>query len=267
MNAYESMTKGRIEALQAEPSPELRNRVFSSVKEKTSAAPLSVRRKPKLRALLIAAALVALSSAAAFAVAALPGYRMTLDADQLTVNLYERGMLPHDVPSNFIWVMSIDGYVIIDRGYPANYTSLYSLEALQEVMGVPLLVPANLEKNEAPVIIRYTTHNKNVLVDICFMDGYRDESRGVTVKNNLDKEEFFFLSQVYVGEKRVTFDSIGEYTETEVNGHKAVWFHGRGGNGALYWIQDGYLIWVLPCDIDFDYVMRIAESLVPLQVT
>ena len=273
MNAYETTVKNQLEASQAEPGQELREMILQNAADGT-ASPLPVRRKPKLRAVLVAAAFLVLSVTTAAAVM-LPGYQKTLDvARQLSIHIYEKGMLPHKLPhNNFISVVNIDGIL---QNVNSKNIRLDSLETAQEVLGMPLLVPACLERDEVPVMIHDISSmaegNSYITIDVLYEDAYWDAGRGI-VRNNPDANNgYFFLHQTYVGDSQVIFDSVGEYTEMEVNGYKAAWVHNRQDqfgsnydNGALYWIQEGYFIQLGPAGLDFDYVMRIAESMRPMQ--
>ncbi|MDR2570890.1 MAG: DUF4367 domain-containing protein [Oscillospiraceae bacterium] len=221
---------------------------------------INMKKRKPIKYFLVAAIIASLTITTALAVD-LPGYIMSLTAGNLIVSRYERGHLPYLDPEviikkNLIGVFTIDGVVIEDH----EYIKLDSLEAAHEVLGVPLFVPSYLENNEVPTIIRKATHTFGNSVEVYYgYDIYNQEHDIITNRTNA----FFILAQTYVGEGDVTFDVFGDFVKVMINDYEAI-MYGKS-NTSLYWIQDGIFIQLLPSGLNSDYVIKIAESLIPMQ--
>jgi hypothetical protein len=145
-------------------------------------------------------------------------------------------------------------------------TLLSSLEEAQDILGAPLFVPTYLENGEVPALTWKVNSSPSTIGNHYYV-GYYDPIKNVMVSGERHYGSFH-LYQTNAGYTDIPLDSTSNYTETTVNGHKAVWFDGRGfseHNGSLQWIQNGIHVRLNPIDLDFEYVMKIAESLRPLE--
>jgi len=241
-----------------------------------------IQKKPKsktVRTALLIAAVVASLSITALATDVIPELADTLQGivkriqnEGFVATEYEQDMFPHDIAGQELWaVMSVDD--TIKEHFV--FEILDSLEEAQEILGVPLLVPTYLENGEEPHIIRKGSNTTGTMIDIYYFYGYIEQTTGVSV--SLGNGAFFILAQEYVGDKKVIIDFVpNDYREhiieTKINGVEAIWMpgdqvdevDGNERNGALMWIQNGVYIFLGPCDLDFDYVLKIAESLAPM---
>jgi hypothetical protein len=194
----------------------------------------------------------------------LPGFIRSQTAGNLTVAQYESGTLPHADPD----AGNVFGTFIID-GNPLHFDdfeviSYISFDEAREITGVPLLVPTHLENGELPVYSNLTLTDTGFIIDTWYQNAQlvTDTNGSPLMSLNDGYSGFFILAQTYVGDVEVIFNVTPNFSEVTINGHNAVWV--GGNNGGLYWVQDGIFVQLLPCDLDREYVLRIAESLRPL---
>jgi hypothetical protein len=150
----------------------------------------------------------------------------------------------------------IDGEAITGS---SEVIKLGSLEAARDVLGVPLLVPSYLENNEVPLIIRKWTDGAGESVEVYYMDGYIEPSGMVT----MNTPSHFILAQRNLNGKAFDFDIVGEHEIILINGYEAIWLGNEYGGDGLYWVQDGVYIQLLPSELTKEYIIKIAESLLP----
>jgi len=245
------------EQTESQPQPSLtgiKTRISEKSKSKT------------LRTSIFIAAVVASLTVTALAANVLPGFIKSLQAGEITTNEYESGMLPHQGVDPNSWGVKTIGEVIQNDHVIEKLDSLYEA---QELLGAPLLVPTYLEYGEEPLIIRNISSATGNMADIYYFYGYIEQPSGVIVNPG---GAFFILNQEYVGDQSVIWDIdtgiLGKSSEVKINDFDAIWVEGSKDsrqNGTLYWIQNGVYISIAPCDLDFDYVIKIAESLAPLE--
>lgn len=251
MNAYESMTKGRIEALQAEPSPELRNRVFSSVKEKTSAA--AFYRKPRLRTLLVAAALAALSVTAVFAYSGVLREFMFGDS---TARQVEAARADGFVNRNIF-----EHFELKNSDYSHTSIKQISFSALDELrqeaafdVKEPRLLPEGSELLQI-FGVQYTESG--------YMYGavFRYFSEFVNGRR-YDPLNSLILTQLYIGPGAyVEFDVVHPIEKVTVGDAEAsVVIQNDSGFLHIYWIQNGVLYGLAGSGLDLGALITIADS-------
>jgi len=257
MKSIDTIINNLKSTMNAEPDDSLKERILKNATAGSSVIYMPKRRNKTTRTLLIAAVLVVLTITTAFATG-LPGYIRSRDAGNLTINEYQRGYLPNADPAD------IDRFGMLTIGdlTVEDYTQVLTLESLEEArdtLDTPLLIPAHLENNEVPVDVRLFETSAGTRVVTLYMDAYRDEDGDLKL-NDWNNQSFFNLGQIYVGDEKVIFDIVDGFTDVKVNGHDAVWIGGY--NGTLSWIQDGIYLQLQPYRLDWEYVLKIAESLV-----
>jgi hypothetical protein len=253
MKPYDSIVFDLRNSMRDEPGDNLRGRILESAASEP-VAPHNTKRRRAVRPVLAAVIIAALTATSVFAATTLPGFIRSLTAGDMTVNQFQRGAL-HEiyvVHEDIFGVFTIGRDILNPMSY--GYKNLDSLEEAQKVLGAPLLIPTHLEDGETPYRIRKGWHNlgESIIVDYCYW--FIEEETGGPV---FPGGKFFTLAQTYVGDKQVTFDVDDSMRAMTIKGYEAVWL----GNGGLYWIQDSVLVQLLPCGLDRDYVIRIAEGL------
>jgi len=277
MKSYETIIQDLKNNMQTEPNAALRERILDSAASVADEPYAVTRRRSGLRPILVAAAITALTITTAFATD-LPGLIKSFVVGKILVNEYEDGSLPHADPevTDVVGTFTINGGV--DRAFygDGEVTRLGSLEEAREAFGAPLFVPAYLENDEVPVIVKKYEANESVTIEVWYQDAYINSSGEPAANHTFDSsfrlipevDSFFILYQTYVGDAELTYNYVGNVTETTVNGYEAMWQEGSDispQNGILQWVQDGVLIQIMPCGLEMEYVMKIAESLEPMQ--
>ena len=121
-----------------------------------------------------------------------------------------------------------------------------------------------------PIWIRSSRNEKDAIgwVNARYQDGYFDEEREAIICNS---NGFFDLYIQYIGDRQVTINTTDIGMPININSYDAVWYTileyypgNAYDNGSLHWIQDGYYVILMPCDIEWDYMLAVAESLAPI---
>jgi len=232
-------------------------------RETANVAPAWGNLKLRTLTLLIAATLILLTVTAGFAVG--PVIIRSFQAGKIMAYVHEGpSPLTADEMKEGILISSFDPPRVDDTGH----TVLNSLEEAQEAFGTPLLVPSYLENGEIPCPIW-----KKLMVDDTVAITIHYTAVPETYSEDLTGELSFILIQRYVGDGMIDFALFGEACEgiskITLNGYEAIWSDGypKGseGIGVLDWIQDGIYVSLIPNNIPRDYLIKIADSLIPLQ--
>jgi hypothetical protein len=251
------------EAMHAAETPdgELIRATIEKARQRKAANFAPARVNLKLGTLLIAAILIVLTATAGFAIG--PVIIRSLQAGNMMVSVHE-GPIPitADEAKKGIIIRSFDPPVVDDTGH----TVLNSLKEAQEAFGKPLLVPSYLENGEIPCPIWKKLGDNTVVITTHYTLAPEIYSEDLT------GELSFILIQEYVGDGEICIDFFGEaewLSKITLNsGYEAMWNagpEGSEGRGVLELIQDGIHVSIIPNNISRDYLLKIADSLIPLQ--